>query len=91
MNRRDFTLDAAALVAIAAFRGSDAAAAESEPAIGRAARELHRRAIVLDANLAPPAWYNYAPPGWDPDAPELDHQTAAVPDPAGRAAAGPAS
>src|SRR4030088_56125 len=65
MNRRDFTLGAASLVVAAAFRGSDAVADESEPAIGHAAREIHRRAIVIDANLAPPTWYDFAPPGWD--------------------------
>jgi membrane dipeptidase len=65
MNRRDFTISAASLVAAVAFRGDDASAQESEPTISRAARALHRRAIVLDANLAPPTWYNFAPPGWD--------------------------
>jgi membrane dipeptidase len=39
-------------------------AAESEPTIGRTARTLHRRAIVLDANLGPPTWYDVSPPGW---------------------------
>ena len=65
MNRRDLTLGAASLVAAAAFGGGNAEADESEPTISRAARALHRRAIVLDANLAPPAWYSFAPPGWD--------------------------
>jgi membrane dipeptidase len=65
MNRRDFGVAAAALAAVAAFGGSEAKAAESEPAISNAARALHRRAIVLDANLAPPAGYDTSPPGWD--------------------------
>ena len=64
MNRRDFTLGAASAAAAAAF-GGDAQAEESAPAISREARALHRRAIVLDANLAPPAWYEVKPPGWD--------------------------
>jgi membrane dipeptidase len=63
MNRRDFTLGTASVVAVAAY-GGGASAAESEP-ISRAARALHRRAVVLDANLAPPTWYEFAPPGWD--------------------------
>jgi membrane dipeptidase len=66
MNRRDFTLDSAAALAAAALGLDNARAAEPGPAIGRAARELHRRAIVLDCNLAPPAWYEVSPPGWDP-------------------------
>lgn len=66
MNRRDFTLESAAALAAAALGLGNAQAAEPEPAIGRAARELHRRAIVLDCNLAPPAWYEVSPPGWDP-------------------------
>ena len=53
MNRRDFTLGAASMVAVVAFGGGDAKAAKSEPPFSRAARALHRRAIVLDANLAP--------------------------------------
>ena len=65
MNRRDFTIDAAAVVTVVALGGGTALAAESAPPISRAARALHRRAIVLDANLAPPTWYGYAPPGWD--------------------------
>ena len=65
MNRRNFTLGAASLVALSAFGGGDAKAAKSEPPISDAARELHRRAIVVDGNLAPPTWYNFAPPGWD--------------------------
>jgi membrane dipeptidase len=65
MNRRDFTLGAASMVAVVAFGGGDAKAAKSEPTFSRAARALHRRAIVLDANLAPPTWYNFTPPGWD--------------------------
>ena len=65
MKRRDFTLGAASVIAVAAFGGGNARATELEPTISRAARALHRRAIVLDANLAPPAWYNFAPPGWD--------------------------
>ena len=65
MNRRDFTVGAASLVAVATFGGVDAKAAKSEPTISRAARALHRHAIVVDANLAPPTWYNFAPPGWD--------------------------
>ncbi|HEV8332978.1 MAG TPA: membrane dipeptidase [Steroidobacteraceae bacterium] len=67
MNRRDFTLDSAAALATVALGVGHARAAEPEPAIGRAARELHRRAIVLDCNLAPPAWYTVTPPGWDPE------------------------
>jgi membrane dipeptidase len=65
MNRRNFTLGAASLAALSAFGGGDAKAAKSEPPISDAARELHRRAIVVDGNLAPPTWYNFAPPGWD--------------------------
>jgi membrane dipeptidase len=65
MNRRDFTLGTASLVVVAALGGGDAKAANSEPTISRSARALHRRAIVLDANLAPPAGYDVAPPGWD--------------------------
>jgi membrane dipeptidase len=64
MNRRDFTLSAASLVWAAALGGS-ARADETDPTISDEARELHRRAIVLDANLAPPTWYDFAPPGWD--------------------------
>jgi Zn-dependent dipeptidase, microsomal dipeptidase homolog len=67
MNRRDFTFDTASVLALVALGVGNARAAESEATIGRAARALHRRAIVLDANLAPPAWYNFAPPGWDPE------------------------
>ena len=53
MNRRDFTLSAGSIVATAALGGPDVSANESAPTISRAARALHRRAIVLDANLAP--------------------------------------
>ena len=63
MNRRDFTQGAACVVAAAAFGGRDASADES---VSRAARVLHRRSIVLDANLAPPAGYEINPPGWEP-------------------------
>ena len=66
MNRRDFTCAAAGALALLALRAGRAQAAEPEPTISRAARELHQRAIVLDGNLAPPTWYNFAPPGWDP-------------------------
>ncbi len=65
MNRRNFTLGTASLVAVTAFGGGNAKAAKSVPIFSDAARSLHRRAIVLDANLAPPTWYNFAPPGWD--------------------------
>jgi membrane dipeptidase len=65
MNRRDFTLSAGSVLAAAAFGGGAARAQESEPNISREARALHRRAIVLDANLAPPAGYDSDPPGWD--------------------------
>jgi membrane dipeptidase len=54
-----------ALGAAVALGCRDATAEAPEPAISRAARALHRRAIVLDANLAPPAWYDITPPGWD--------------------------
>lgn len=67
MNRRDFSFDAASVLTVVALGVGNARAAESEATIGRAARALHRRAIVLDANLAPPAWYSFAPPGWDPE------------------------
>ena len=65
ISRREFTLGSASLIAAAALGGASAATSDSEPVIGRAARALHRRAIVLDANLAPPTWYDFAPPGWD--------------------------
>jgi membrane dipeptidase len=65
VNRRDFTFAAASVAAAAAFGGGDAKAEEPAPAISREARALHRRAIVLDANLGPPAWYDFKPPGWD--------------------------
>ena len=54
------------MVAAAALRVGKANADTPEPAISREARALHRRAIVLDANLAPPAGYDTDPPGWDP-------------------------
>jgi len=65
VNRRDFTFAAASVAAAAAFGSGDAKAEEPAPAISREARALHRRAIVLDANLGPPAWYDFKPPGWD--------------------------
>ncbi len=65
MNRRDFTLGTASVAAAAAFRVGRADADTQEPPISREARALHRRAIVLDANLAPPAGYDTDPPGWD--------------------------
>ena len=66
MNRREFTLGAASLVAMTAFGGSDAKiVTKSNEPISDAARALHRRAIVLDANLSPPAGYDFDPPGWD--------------------------
>ena len=65
MNRRAFTKGVASLLVAGAYGGDPARAQQSEPAITRTARELHRRAIVLDANLAPPTWYDFAPPGWD--------------------------
>ena len=64
MNRPDFTLCAGSLAAVAAFVDR-ATASDPDPTISRSARVLHRRAIVLDANLAPPTWYSVAPPGWD--------------------------
>src|ERR1044071_4907460 len=55
MNRREFTADATfALSALVVGAGS-------------AARERHRRAIVLDCNLSPPAGYDATLPGWDPE------------------------
>jgi len=66
MNRRDFTLGTASMIAAAAVRTGKVNADTPEPAISREARALHRRAIVLDANLAPPAGYDTDPPGWDP-------------------------
>jgi membrane dipeptidase len=45
--------------------GRDANAEKSTPAISDASRALHRRAVVLDANLAPPTWYDTSPPRWD--------------------------
>jgi membrane dipeptidase len=51
MDRREFVLGAGALVAGAAFGTSSAAA---DNAISARARSIHRRAVVVDANLAPP-------------------------------------
>src|SRR5262247_2823323 len=65
MNRRDFTLGTVTVLAAATFSSRVARAEVSEPTISREARALHRRAIVLDANLAPPAGYETNPPGWD--------------------------
>jgi membrane dipeptidase len=65
MQRRDLTLGAVSIAAVATVGRGIALAAEPDAAIDPRARELHRRAIVLDANLAPPARYSSAPPGWD--------------------------
>jgi membrane dipeptidase len=64
MDRRQFSLGAASMLAVAAL-GRDARAEESAASISPAASALHRRAIVLDANLSPPAWYEFSPPKWD--------------------------
>jgi len=62
MDRREFTLGAASLVALAAL-GVDTAQAADDPSIGRRARALYKRAIVLDGNLGPPGFDgNVAPP-----------------------------
>jgi membrane dipeptidase len=67
MNRREFAADAAIALAAITFGTGTARAAEAEPTISPAARELHRRAIVLDGNLSPPAGYDPVLPGWDPE------------------------
>jgi membrane dipeptidase len=67
MNRREFTADAMFALSALVLGAGSARAAAAEPTIGRAARELHRRAIVLDCNLSPPAGYDATLPGWDPE------------------------
>jgi membrane dipeptidase len=64
MDRREFTLGAASLAALAAIGSIGPAwALDAEPAIGGRARALHRRAIVLDGNLGPPGFEgDVAPP-----------------------------
>lgn len=51
MDRREFALGAGALLAAGGFGGS---ALAYDDAISSRARALHRRAIVVDANLGPP-------------------------------------
>jgi len=51
MDRREFALGAGALLAVGSFGG---AAMAQTTAISSRARSLHRRAIVVDANLGPP-------------------------------------
>jgi membrane dipeptidase len=62
MDRREFVLGSASLVALAAG-GRFAQAAAPADGIGRAARALHQRSIVIDGNLGPPGFDgNVAPP-----------------------------
>jgi membrane dipeptidase len=58
MHRREFAFAAGALLTASAFPAT--AAAQADP-IGAAARALHRRAIVLDCNLAPPIFMPQLP------------------------------
>ena len=53
MNRRQFTSAAGALLALSAARAQEAPRSDRAPLIPAAARDLYRRALVLDCNLAP--------------------------------------